>query len=107
MLNKCEHQQLPVLSGDPMRIMIDQTRAKPLQVNKPATIPQSWEAQVQNDVDRDVRLGVIKKVPENTPQTYCARMHAVCKHNGDPRRVVDFTELNRISYRQPHNFIAF
>ena len=41
-------------------------------------------------------------MPENTPQTFCARMHVVAKHNGDPRRVVDFTGLNAISLRQTH-----
>ena len=29
-------------------------------------------------------------------------MHVVAKHNGDHRRVVDFTGLNRISVRQTH-----
>ena len=29
-------------------------------------------------------------------------MHVVPKHNGNPRRVVDFTALNRISKRQTH-----
>ena len=96
--NKCEHQQLPILSGEPMRTIIDKTHPRPVPANTPSTVTQHWEIQVKNDVDRDVRLGVIKKVPENTLQTYCARMHAVRKHNGDPRCVVDFTELNRISY---------
>merc|ERR1712015_460191 len=39
------------------------------------------------------------------PQTYCARMHVVAKHNGDPRRVVDFTEMNRVSIRQTHSTV--
>merc|ERR1712015_401059 len=103
--NKCEHQQLPILSGEPMQILIDKTRPRPVPANKPSTVPQHWEIQVRNDVNRDVRLGVIEKVPENTPQTYCVRMHAVRKHNGNPRRVVDFTELNRISHRQPHTTV--
>ena len=57
---------------------------------------------MKDDIDRDIRLGVIEPVPENTPQTYCARMHVVPKHNHEPRRVVDFTDLNRISIRQMH-----
>ena len=78
------------------------TRIKPPAVNKLTNIPRAWEKRVKDDIDRDVRLGVIEKVPENTPQTFCARMHVVAKHNGDPRRVVDFTGLNAISLRQTH-----
>ena len=85
-----------------MKILIDDSKVKPLAVNTPARIPLAWEKKVKDDIDHNVRLGVIEKVPDNTPQTYCARMHVVAKHNGKPRRVVDFTGLNRISIWQTH-----
>ena len=100
--NKCEHQKLPALSGPPMQILINKEMVKPAPVNTPAIVALSWQKRVKDDIDRDVRLGVIEPVPENTPQTYCARMHVVPKHNREPRRVVDFTDLNRISIRQTH-----
>ena len=37
--NKCEHQQLPVLSGEPMHILIDPTHMKPPVANKRASNP--------------------------------------------------------------------
>merc|ERR1712082_1514 len=58
---------------------------------------------VKEDLDRDVRLGVIEKVPDNTEQKLCARMLVVPKHNGEPGRVVDFKALNNVCYRQTHH----
>ena len=66
-----------------MRILIDKTRIKPPVVNKLANIPRAWEKRVKDNIDRNVQLGVIEKVPENTPQTFCAWMYVVVKHNGD------------------------
>ena len=85
-----------------MKILINDSKVKPLAVNTLARIPIAWEKKVKEDIDWIVRLKVIEQVPDNTPQTYCARMHVVAKHNGKPRRVVDFTGLNRISIRQTH-----
>ena len=48
--NKCEDQQLPVLSGEPMQILIDQTHSKPPAANKLASIPRAWEKQVHDDI---------------------------------------------------------
>ena len=45
-------------------------------------------------------LGIIEPVPLNTPVTLCARMVVVAKHNGSPRRTVDFKALNSASRRQ-------
>merc|ERR1712015_48083 len=39
--NQCKHQQLPVLKGKPMRILINETHIKPTAVNKPANIPRA------------------------------------------------------------------
>merc|ERR1712059_18894 len=35
-------------------------------------------------------LGVIERVPVNTPSDWCSRMVTVVKKNGKPRRTVDF-----------------
>ena len=37
----------------------------------------------------DVALGVLEKVPPNTPVTWCARLVIATKANGTPRRTVD------------------
>ena len=54
-------------------------------------------------LDRDVKLGVLERVPTNTPVTYCSRMVIATKSNGTPRRTVDLQALNRNSVRQTHH----
>ena len=54
-------------------------------------------------MDRDVRLGVLEKVPVNTPTKWCSRMVIATKQNGQPRRTVDMQALNAASVRQTHH----
>ena len=61
-----------------------------------------WKEQVEKDIRRDVALGVLEEVPENTPVTWCHRLVVCRKHNGDPRRTVDLQKLNEASIRQCH-----
>ena len=104
--NQCEHQQLPMMSGEPLRIHIEKD-ARPVIHHTPAKVPKAWEGLVKNDLERDVALGVIEEVDNNTPTTWCARMHVLEKVPGDPskglRRTVDFTGLNKVSLRQAHH----
>ena len=58
--NKCEHQTLPKLEGEPMKIFVDETMVKPPAVNTLAKIPLAWEEKVKSDIARNVRLGVIE-----------------------------------------------
>ena len=50
---------------------------------QPAVVAVHWETKVMQDLDRDVALGVLEVVPENTPMTWCHRMMICRKHNGD------------------------
>ena len=52
------------------------------------------------DLDRDVALGVLEKVPDNCPVTWLSRMVITAKANGSPRRTVDYQPLNKHSLRQ-------
>ena len=99
--NNCTHQPLPGMDGEPLRVHINKDMP-PTAVNRPSTVSVHWEKQVKAALEADVRLGVIERVPCNTPQLWCAPMHVVAKHNGDPRRVVDFTKLNEACSRQTH-----
>ena len=82
--NTCEHQELPLMTGEPLRLHVD-PNAKPYAVHKPATVPIHWQEQVHNDLERDVRLGVLEKVSPNTPVTWCSRMVVTAKADGTPR----------------------
>ena len=69
----------------------------------PGTIPTHWATDVKSGLDRDVRLGVIEKVPVNTPVQWCSRMLVTPKTDGSPRRVIDFTPINKHAPRQLHH----
>ena len=100
--NTCEHQPLPMMRGvPPMRIHIKEG-AVPVAVHRPAAIPAHWQQKVKDDIERDIRLGVLERVPANTPVTWCSRMHVVSKKNGNPRHVVDLRPVNAAAERQTH-----
>ena len=100
--NNCKHQKLPMMRGaEPMRLLLKEG-AEPVAVHKPATIPAHWQEAVRADIERDIKLGVLERVPQNTPVTWCSRMHVVAKKSGEPRRTVDFRPVNAASRRQTH-----
>ena len=100
--NVCEHQPLPLMSGEPLKLYIDPD-AKPVAVHKPAVVPIHWQDKVRADLERDVALGVLEKVEPNTPVTWCSRMVVTAKADGTPRRTVDLQQLNKCSVRQTHH----
>lgn len=102
--NKCTHQPLPMMSGPPIRIHID-PGAPPIAVHTPAPIPIHWREAVKQQLDEDVRLGVIEKVGPNTPSTWCHRAIWIRKADGGPRRVVDFQSLNKHCLRDTHHTV--
>ena len=83
--NICTHQPLPMMAGPPLRLNID-PKAKPITAHKAAAVPVHWEEKVKAHLDRDVRLGVLEKVPIGTPDTWCHRMVIVGKANGERSR---------------------
>ena len=99
--NTCEHQPLPLMHGPPLELHVDPA-AKPFAVHTPASVPIHWSEKVRSDLERDVELGVLERVNENIPVTWCHRMVVCRKRNGDPRRTVDLQPLNSVSIRQCH-----
>ncbi len=87
--NVCEHQNLPMMDGPPMRLLID-TQATPTAHHSPIPVPLHWQDEVKADLDRDVRLGVLEPVPIGESVTWCHRMVICAKKNGKPRRTIDF-----------------
>ena len=103
--NTCEHQPLPMMTGEPLRLYTD-PKAKPVAVHKPATVAVHWQEKVLSDLNRDVALGVLEKVGPNTPVTWCSRMVVTAKSNGTPRRTIDLQPQNKHSARQTHHAAA-
>ena len=77
MFNTCEHQHLPLMHGPPLELHVD-PKARPFAVHTPASVPIHWAKKVKSDLERDVELGVLERVKENTPVTWCHRM-VVCR----------------------------
>jgi len=100
--NTCCTQPLPSMHGDPLVIAL-KPESKPSAVHVPAPVPIHYQTEVKKGLDRDVALGVLEKVPVNTPVEWLHRMVITPKKNGSPRRTVDLQALNRASIRQTHH----
>ena len=73
--NTCEHQPLPIMSGKPFRLMITPD-ATPTAHHK---VPLHWQEEVKAGLDRDVRLGVLEKVPVGMAVTWCHHIRGVAR----------------------------
>ena len=95
-------EPLPTMSGPPMKIQL-KADAVPHAIHTPIPIPHHWKAKVKADLDRDIAMGIIEPVPIGTPTRHCARMVVVAKRNGEPRRTVDLSALNKQCLRETHH----
>ena len=102
--NCCKQQPLPLMrDSPPMRLFAD-AEAKPVAYHKPFPIPLHWQEAVKQQLDNDVKMGVLGKVPLGTPTEWCSRMVVVAKKDPTkPRRTVVFQNLNKICARQTHD----
>ena len=79
---------------------VEQTATK-----RPPNIPVHWQEEVARQLERDVALGVIERVPRNTPVTWLHSMVVTPKPDGTPRRTVDLQPVNRHSTRETHHTV--
>ena len=92
--NKCPHQILSAMEGPPIQFHIAPD-TKPIAFRKPAPVPLHWQEQVEQDLLRDVSLGVLERVPHGEPTNWCFRMVITRKEDGGPCRTVDLSPLNK------------
>ena len=69
---------------------------------KPIPVPFHFKQSAKRDIDRDVRMGVLQKKPQGEATTYCSQTVFTAKSNGEPRRTIDFQDLNEATFRE-HN----
>jgi len=100
--NRCPHQLLPSMTGPPVEIHIKDD-VKPIACHKATPIPLHWQKTVESDLYRDEALGVIERVPIGEPVDWCHRMVVTRKPDGNPRRTVDLSPLNKFCKRETHN----
>ena len=100
--NTCRHQQLKGMSGPPMELHIDESVPhKP--AHTPAMVPLHDQEAIKKQLDEDVALGVIEKVPYGDTSRYCHRMVVTRKADGTPRRTIDMSSLNKATIRETHH----
>ena len=61
------------------------------------------QEEVKRQLDEDIGLGVLEKVPYGEPSIWCHRMVLVRKPDGSPRRTIDLSTLNRHCLRETHH----
>ena len=94
--NTCPQQPLPVMTGTTMSIRVDPD-VPPVVTRRPPNVPVHWQEEVSQQLERGVALGVIERVPPNTPVTRLHNMVLTPKSDGTPRRTIDLQPLNRHS----------
>ena len=99
--NKCPHQKLENITGPELQFHMKPS-AKFKVAHTPAMVALHDQEEVKAQLDADVALGVLEKVPHNEPSICCHRMHIVRKPDGSPRRVVDMSCLNEHCLRETH-----
>ena len=99
--NRCPHQPLPFIKANPITLHVDKN-ATPTAHHTPCVLPIHWRDKIKEGLDNDEKLGVIEKVPDGVPTTWLHRMVVVAKPNGEPRRTVDLSPLNKFCKRETH-----
>ncbi|GFO12869.1 hypothetical protein PoB_003937400 [Plakobranchus ocellatus] len=64
--NTCVHQTLPMMSGPPMKLMVD-PNAKPVAHHTPIPVATHQQEEVKAGLEQDGQLDVIEPVPVSTP----------------------------------------
>ena len=99
--NNCPHQELPFIEANPIRLHVDED-AIPTAISKPSYVPLHHKEKVKEKLETDVRLGVLERVPEGEPTTWLHRMVIQTKQDGEPRRTIDLSPLNKFCKREIH-----
>ena len=92
---------LPVMKGKPHKIHLKKD-AIPYAAHTPIPIPHHWKDEVKSQLDRDEKMGIIRKAPLGEGSEWCMRMVTVPKSNGTPRRTIDFQPINKHCLREAH-----
>ena len=76
--------------------------AIPYSANSPIPIPHHWKEEVKQQLDKDVKLGILRKAPLGEPTEWYMKMVTVPKKDGSPRHTADFQPINKFCKREVH-----
>ena len=57
--NMCPHQPLRMMTGEPLRIIVDPT-VWSFAVHKPVPVPIHWQQEVKDQIDKDCKMVLLK-----------------------------------------------
>ena len=86
--NACKHKAIPIIEiGPSLRLHVDEKAKPPDKQVKFHPVPVHLEKEIKEQLDEDVRLGVIEKIAELSqadkgPMKWAARMLTVMKKMG-------------------------
>ena len=89
------------MDGPPISLLVSDD-ARPIKHNNPASIPLHWQDKVKEDLERDVRMGVLERVPYGETPEWVHRLVVVRKKDGGPRRTADMSPINKFCVRETH-----
>ena len=92
----------PAMNAPPAHIHIH-PNCRPYARHSPIPVPHHWKEEVKAGLDRDEKREIIAKPPIGSSVTWCSPMVIVQKHDGSPRRTVDFQRLNANCLRETHH----
>ena len=80
---------MPMLqSSPPLKLRVD-PKAMPTAVHVTFFVSLHWHEAVRAGIERDVRRGVLERVPLNTPVKWKSRMHITAKQDGSSCWTID------------------
>ena len=97
--NCCPHQPIPSIKGPPLRIHVD-PNAEPKQAF--TRTPLHWIEETDADLEKDVAMKVIEKVPHDESPRWIHRCVYTRKSIGKVRRTVDLSPLNKHCMREAY-----
>ena len=92
----------PAMNAPPAHIHL-LPNSKPYARHSPISVPYHWKEEVKAGLDRDIERGVLATPPIGSCVTWCSPIVIVQKHDGTPRRTVDFQRLNAHCLRETHH----
>ena len=102
--NKCLHQPAPATKAYPLTLQIERDM-EPTAHYTPGTLPARWKYKAREDLDRDEKLGIIEKVPEEIPTTWLYRLVVTAEPNGEPQGATDPYYRNRLDRAKTHTAV--
>ena len=93
-----------MINSKPFKLHME-TDSKPSVVFTAATVPIHWKDEIKVQLDEDVSLGMLEKVPAGEPTSWQARLHIVPKPHGTPRRTIDLRSLKKNCKREPQHIV--